>query len=213
MKRPTNCAFALSFAQAVSVLLEACRLPVQTRGALSARVRQLQRLGLETPGSLSARKPGYGLFELAELASAIQMMAAFVLPKRAARYVTEQRAELLPFYLAGARSAVPADWCNQRQLSEKRYAVLPGSGLAELGQNAARDKRYAGDLGRITLIAGGSLAELSALSGGAGVVIDSSTYMPTLVREAVELAFATEEELGAELDRIYFGAFDVSVSG
>lgn len=210
MTKLTDRAFALSFAQAIPVLLKACGLRADARLALAARIRQLQRLGLETPGTPSSRKPGYGLLELAELATAVQMMAAFVMPKFASRYLIEQRSEFLPFYLAGALNAVPDAWREQRRLSDKCYALLPRTALADLGKTASRDKKYAGELGKVLLFSDCSLADVSTATGGAGVILDSSVFMPALVRAALNAAFATEEELGWELDRIYFGMVEVS---
>jgi hypothetical protein len=203
-------AFALSFADTVPILAKACELNIEARGAIEARVRQLQRLGLDAPGSLQSRKPAYGLLELAELATAFQFMAAFMLPKRAVRYVTEQRETLLPFYLAGASPTAPTSWSGKSKYRDKRFAIIRGTGLVELGQNEQHGKRYMGELSAIDLVGDGSLSKAAKPLNGAGVVIDSAAFLPSLFAQTINHVFASEAEVCLELDRIRFAALPIN---
>ena len=192
----------LSFTDAVTVLMEACGIPAAGRGAFEARVRHLQRLGLpaRTPDQKMSRID-YGIAELAALATAFRLMAAFLIPVLAVRYVTEQWDRLAPFALAGAREALPVDYLVRRRVETATIAIIEGNALADLGQKGRLDERFVGPLGRI-VIADPASADLPTLIGGAALVIDSRTYMPVIVERFADMAMATDADLLVELDRL-----------
>lgn len=194
----------LSFSDAVTVLTEACRIAPGGRGAFEARVRHLQRLGLprRTPDQKMSRID-YGIAELAALATVFRLMAAFMIPVLAVRYVTEQWEALAPFALAGARKALPADYLVRRPIGNGVIAMIDGNALADLGQKGRHDERFVGPLGRI-VIADPSTDDLPALIDGAAIMIDSRTYMPIIVKRAAAIAMATDADLMIELDRLRF---------
>lgn len=192
----------LSFTDAVTVLMEACAIPASGRRAFAARVRHLQRLGL--PARTADQKMSridYGIAELAALATAFRLMAAFLIPVLAVRYVTEQWNQLAPFALAGAREALPADYLVRRRVGAATIAIIEGNALADLGQKGRLDERFVGPLGKI-VIADPADADLPALIGGAALVIDSRTYMPVIVERFAGMSLATDIDLLVELDRL-----------
>ncbi len=199
-----NRAINLTFSGAITVLMEACAIPPTARAAFDARVRHLQRLGVPTraPAQRMSRID-YGIPEFAALATAFRLMAAFMIPALAARYVTERWGELAPFALAGARSVLPADYLSRRPIDNKTVAIIAGNALADLGQKGRHDERYVGPLGDISIVEPDTL-RWSALADGAGLLLDSRTYMPAIVTHAAELAMATDADLAQELDRLRF---------
>ncbi len=206
MKPSRDRAIALTHAQAIVVLMAACDIPVSARTAFEARVRQLQRLGVpgRAPDAGRARI-SYGIAELAALATAFRLMSAFLNPALAARYVTERWSDFAPFALAGARNALPAGYLLRRQLGNGTIALIEGNALADLGQKGRHDERNTGPLGSVTIV-DADAAGIPSLLHGAGVVIDSRTYMPVLVTRVAEIAIATDVDLAEELDRLRFGA-------
>lgn len=195
-------AINLSFSNAVTVLMIACEVPPSGRSAFEARIRLLQRSGVpvRTPDQRMSRID-YGIAELAALATAFKLMAAFMTPALAARYVTERWQQLAPFALAGARDAFPPDYLFRRPISTGSIAVFEGNALADMGQKERHDPRYAGELGNVTVT---NAACLAPLANKVGVFIDSSTFMPAIVTHAVEVAMATDAELATELDMLRF---------
>lgn len=204
MPNPRSRAITLSFSQTVTVLMEACAIPSDGRTAFEARVRQLQRLGVPKRSSTKARgRHDYGIAELAALATAARLMAAFMVPTLAARYVIERWNELAQFALAGADEALSTDYRARRPLRGGPIAVFEGNALADLGRRGRHDDRYVGELGRV-ILAQADATELQETTGGAGVIIDGRTFMPVLVTRFAELTMATDAELSLELDRLRF---------
>ena len=203
---PTSRAINLTFADAVTVLMEACAVPPTGRTAFEARVRHLQRLGvpLRAPDQRATRLD-YGITELAALATAVRLMAAFMIPTLAARYVTERWAELAPFVLAGAREVLPADYLARRPIRHGTIAMIEGNALADLGRKGRHDERYVGSLSSIVVI-DPEATSLPPIAGGALLVLDSTSYMPVIVTRSVELALATDADLAVEMDRLRFAA-------
>lgn len=195
-------AINLSFPHAVTVLMDACGVPPPGRSAFEARLRLLQRLGVpaRTPEQRMSRID-YGIAELAILATAFKLMAAFMTPALAARYVTERWHELAPFALAGARDALPVDYLARRPITIGSIAVFEGNALAGMGLKDRHDRRYRGALGCVTIT---DAVGITPLAYNAGLFIDSSTFMPAIVTNAVKLAMATDAELAAELDMLRF---------
>lgn len=199
-------AIRLSFAQVVTVLIEACDLPPASRSAVEARVRQLQRFGVPGRGDAPAgSRQVYGITELAMLATAFKLMAGFMNPSLAARYVAERWAELAPFVLAGAKDAMPASYLARRPIDERAITAFHGNALADMGRKGRHDERYDGALGDVAILSGESAIDLST-ARGVGLFLDSRSYMPTLIKRAVGFAVATEAELAIELDRLRHGS-------
>lgn len=143
----------------------------------------------------------YGIAELAVLATAFKLMAAFMTPALAARYVTERWQELAPFALAGARYVLPPEYLARRPITVGSIAVFEGNALSDMGLKDRHDPRYVGSLGGVMIT---DAAGLASLSYNAGLFIDSSTFMPAIVTHAVKLAMATDAELATELDMLRF---------
>lgn len=206
MRNPHQRAINLSFADAITVLLEACMLPPSARTALDARIRHLQRLGVpaRSPDQRMSRL-AYGIAELAALATAIRLMTAFMVPTLAARYVTERWDELAPFNLAGAREVLPADYLARRPITCGTIAIIEGNALADLGQKGRHDERYVGKLGSIVIVNDDAIG-FAAIKHCSGLFLDSRAYMPTIVTRSIELGLATEADLASELDRLRFVA-------
>ncbi len=206
MKPPRDRAIALTHAQAIVVLMAACGIPASARTAFEARVRQLQRHGVPARAPDAGRaRIDYGIAELSALATAFRLMAAFLSPALAARYVTERWSEFAPFVLAGAREVLPASYRLRRPLGAGTIALVEGNALADLGQKGRHDERNAGPLGSVTIVEADA-AGIPSLLHGAGVVIDSRTYMPVLVARMADVAMATDADLAEELDLLRFGA-------
>lgn len=197
-------AISLPFSDAVTVLMEACRVRPEGRTAFEARIRHLQRLGVPGRGPGQSRgRLHYGIAELAALATAIRLMTAFMAPTLAARYVVERWAELAPFALAGAERALPVDYLARRPIRNGPIAVFEGNALADLGQKGRHEARYLGPLGAVTII-GDSSGDVSSAADGAGLILDSRIYMPGVVAGSVARSMATGAELAVELDRLRF---------
>lgn len=194
----------LTFSQSLGVLMEACDVPAEARGAFEARVRQLQRLGLpqRSPEQRMARMR-YGIVELAMLATAFRLMAAFVIPTLAVRYLTERWTDLAPAMLAGAGDALPTDYLLRRSVTAGPIVLIEGHALADLGQKGRLDERNTGPLGRIK-VASADAPDLPKLVGGVGIMLDTRTYMPRIVGPVAALTLATDAELTEELDRLRF---------
>lgn len=196
----------LGYSEALAVLMEACKVAEPGHAAFEARIRHLQRLGVPA-GSAGTRpgRGGYDLKELAALASAVRLMDAFMVPTRAARYVTERWSILAPWLWEGARAAMPSDYLRRRPPRSGSFAVFSGNGLADLGQKRPHEDLYAGPLGDVTIVGeGAALIEVLTASGGAAIVLDSAAYMAIIVARLQERTLATPQELATQLDLLRF---------
>lgn len=204
MSLPASRSITLPFADAITVLMEACRLPIPARQAFEARVRQLQRLGIapRSPERAHAHV-GYGVAELAALATAFKLMEGFMPPGLAARYLSECWGDLAPFLLAGARSILPDEYLMRRNVGHSHIAVFEGGGLNDIGQKERRGERYIGELGRLMIVSE-LPADISWNDKGACLVLDSKSYMIGLVELTRNCSMATDLELFLELDRLAF---------
>ena len=194
---------SLSFADTITVLLAACGLPAAARTAFDARVRQLQRHGVPARDGDPSNRIRYGIAELAALGTATKLMDAFMVPALAARYVVERWTELAPCMLVGAREALPANYLARRSIPTESFAVFGSNALAQMGKRHRHDERYAEPLGTVRVVDEKHAAAAAAL-GGAGLVLDSRTYMPIIVQQWAERLSATDSELSSELDRLRF---------
>lgn len=195
----------LGFADAVTILMRACQIDGGRRQAFVARVRHLQRLGLP-PRQVTVGQPRltFGLAELAAIATAIQLMAAFLPPTVAVRYVLERWTELTPCLLAGAVGELPTAYADRRPIEAGRFLVLAGSALCDLGDSAAHEARYAFTLGPVRSFGDGSLAQAAVAADGSGTLVDTGLYMPLILTCMRDLGNATDEDIAAELDRLRF---------
>jgi hypothetical protein len=196
-------ATALRYAKAIPVLMTACGIDPSARTAFDARIRQLQRLGvLRQDDARPAGRFDYGIIELAALATAVRLMAAFMVPSLAARYVAERWAVLVPALMAGARSALPDDYVARRAIGDAAIIAIEAHALVDLGRQGRHDERYVGALGAVTVVDGAALPATLATFGGAGLMIDTAAYMPALIRAFAEATLATGPELAHELDEL-----------
>jgi hypothetical protein len=197
----------LRYAQAVTVLMAACGIDPAARTAFAARVRQLQRLGVPPHREGQGGGPAYGLAELAAFATAVRLMAAFMVPSLAARYVIECWPTFAPALLAGAREALPDSYLARRPLSDETVIVIAPSALGDLGRQGRHDERYAGTLGDMAVLSPASVLDTVRNIGG-GVVLDTTAFMPKLVAGFVEAAIATEQDAMRELDLLRFATWN-----
>ncbi|WP_242154036.1 hypothetical protein [Sphingomonas sp. BAUL-RG-20F-R05-02] len=187
------------------LLMRACGIGPSALTAFEARVRQLQRLGLlRDEGVRAAGRLDYGILELAALATAMRLMAAFMVPSLAARHVTERWGTLVPALLAGARTALPKDYVARRPLEEGTIIVIQGSALADMGQRGQHGERYVGDIGDAVVSDRTALSAAMKSLGGAAILLDTATYMPAIVNGFAQATMATVSELSHELDRLRF---------
>ena len=186
--------------------MAACGIAPSARTAFDARIRQLQRLGVPQRDDANTGRIDYGVAELAGLATAVRLMAAFMVPSLAARYVTERWAVLVPALMAGAGSALPADYVARRSIGETTIFAIAAGALSDLGRQKRHDERYTGALGELVLVDRAALPETIDGFGGAGLVIDTATYMPVIVDGFAAAAMATNSELAHQLDRLRFYA-------
>lgn len=204
MSDPLPQRLSLSFSDALTVLMDACGLVPNARTAFDARVRQLQRMGVPAREDGDAGRLRYGIPELAALATAMKLMDAFMVPALAARYVTERWSTLAPFVLAGAKDALPASYLARRTIAPDSFAVFGSNALATMGKRHRHDERYVEPLGSVRVVDEKRAAVTTAALGGAGLMLDSRSYMPIIVRQWAELLNATQTELSFELDRLKF---------
>ncbi len=185
--------------------MTACGIDPSARSAFDARIRQLQRLGVPKPHD--ARPTGrlnYGIVELAALATAVRLMAVFMVPSLAARYVTEQWGTLAPALLAGARAALPASYLARRPIGDATIIVIAASALADLGRQGRHDERYTGALGAAAAVSSAMLIDALHDTDGTGLILDTTGYMPKIVEGFCQDTMASEQELAHELDRLRF---------
>ncbi|PCG13083.1 hypothetical protein [Sphingomonas adhaesiva] len=203
--RPAAPLLALRFSQAIPVIMAACQIEPSARTAFNARIRQLQRLIASHVDDDRPSGPlAYGLVELAQLATAIRLMAAFMVPTLAARYVIERWEILGPALLAGAGPALPVDYTARRTIGDATILVIAGNALADLGQQGRHDERYAGALGDVEVVAPAELPGVSKILGGTCLILDATAYMPGIVQGFAKAVSATGPELAHELDRLRF---------
>lgn len=203
---PSASRLTLRYAQAVTVMMSACGIDPAARTAFEARVRQLQRLGVPPRVAKQAGRPEYGLAELAAFATAIRLMAAFMVPSLAARYVTEYWPMLAPALLSGASEAVPAAYGARRPIGDETLIVIAASALDELGRQGRHDERYGGALGAVMVLSPTAGIDAIREVGGA-VVLDTTHFMPKLVAGYADAAIATEQDLAHELDLLRFATW------
>lgn len=185
--------------------MSACGIEPHARAAFEARIRQLQRLGLpRRTGAGPVGRIEYGIAELAALATAVRLMAAFMVPSLAARYVAERWEILAPVFLAGARAALPASYLARRAIGDVTMFLIDATALADLGKQGRHDERYAGLLGDVIAVAPAALEDAIRRAGGAGLILDATGYMPTIVEGFARGTIATEQELAHELDGLRF---------
>lgn len=185
--------------------MRACGIDPPARTAFEARIRQLQRLGV--PKRADDRTLGrleYGVVELAALATAVQFMAAFMVPSLAARYVNERWTTLAPAVLAGARASLPPDYVARRPLGDETIILIEASALSELGRQGRHDERYGGRLGEMVVVGAAALADALQNAGAAGLILDTTGYMPRIVEGFAQEAMASEQELAHELNGLRF---------
>ncbi|BCA59481.1 hypothetical protein HMP06_2250 [Sphingomonas sp. HMP6] len=155
-------------------------------------------------GARSAGPLQYGIVELAALATAVRLMAAFMVPSLAARYVVERWDTLTPALLAGAQAALPASYLARRPLGDETVIVIEASALADLGRQGRHDERYTGMLGELSAVGSAALQNAVRRIGGAALVVDTTGYMPGVVQGFAWETMATEDELAHELDGLRF---------
>lgn len=185
------------------MLIAACGIDNDAQTAFEARIRQLQRLGVPAGMNTPAGRPEYGLAELAAFATAIRLMAAFMVPSLAARYAMEYWPMLAPALLAGAREALPASYLARRPLGDETLIVIAPSALDELGRQGRHDERYGGALGAVMVLPPPESIDAIRETGGA-IVLDTTHFMPTLVAGYADAAVATGQDLAHELDLLRF---------
>ena len=184
--------------------MEACGIAVDARSAFDARIRHLQKLGVPARGEGGAGRFRYGIPELAAIATTVRLMDAFMTPALAVRYVTERWSDLAPAALAGARDAMPESYVRRRSIPIATFVVFRANALAMLGKRRQHDERGEEPLGSIRICDEARATAIADAVDGAGLVLDSRTYMPVIVRRWAELLSATEAELGGELDQLRF---------
>lgn len=203
----TKPAMALRHAHAIQILMTACGIDSFARTAFDARIRQLQRLGVpRRDDAIPTARIEYGIVELASLATAVRLTAAFMVPSLAARFVLERWTVLVPALIAGARPSLPTDYVARRSIGGATMIAIAAGALSDLGRQKRFDERYNGALGELVLIDRVGLADTIDKLGGAGLVIDTATYMPAIVTGFAAAAMPTSHELAYELDRLRFFA-------
>lgn len=199
-------AIQLDFNEVIRVLMLALEIDPAARSAVQARVRQLQRMGLsKRSGGRAYERFTYGLVELATLATAFRLMAAFVLPIVAVRFLTERWADFVPALVSGVAHIDGADQPNVGETDSGPLVAIEGVALSRLGQKAATDSRYDGPLGRIDRHAGSAiLDDVFGTAMVGGVVIDTRTYMAGLISALAALDFVSTAQIADEIDRLRF---------
>jgi hypothetical protein len=193
----------LSYGQASSVLRVACKIPDRASSAFDSRIRQLQRLGVSVGEDAGKHaRFAYGLTELAALATTFKLMSAFMAPTFAARYVIECWPKIAPAIVDGIGDSAPQRWQDTRPRRGGRFVIFEGAALADLGRKAAHEGRFDSPLGSIRLFAEADIATVALSAGGAGVVLDTGSYMPRIISEVLALPLVTHNDVIDELDLI-----------
>jgi hypothetical protein len=201
---PPPLTLSLSFADSIIVLMAACGIAPDARGPFEARIRHLQRLGVPDRAGDPMRRLHYGIAELASFATTVRLIDAFMAPALAVRYVSERWSDLAPLVLAGASEALPPGYLVRRSIPLESFAVFRANALTALGKRGGEAERSDETLGRIRICDGARAETIIEALGGAGLVLDSRTYMPVIVREWSKRLSATDTEIGIELDRLRF---------
>ncbi len=188
--------------------MAALEQPESARSAFQARIRQLQRIGLlKKPDGKAYERFSYGLVELAALATAFRLMAAFMLPIVAVRYVSERWADFIPALVAGLGPDHARSRWGEGQPLDASFVAIEGVALARLGQKAASDTRYDGPLGLITCHPDNdALSKVWGETTRQGIVFDTRPYMSALITNLATLETVSEEQVADEIDRLRFSA-------
>lgn len=197
-------ALSLTYGDFVLLLMKACRILPKARAPFEARIRHLQRLGLPELAGDSLKRLHYGIAECAAFATALRMIDLFIPPALAVRLVTERWSDLTDFVLAGAAETLPRAYLTRRSIPQATFAVFRANALAALGTGREDDQSSEDLLGQFRICEGSHAEVMFDALGGAGLVLDSRTYMPAIVREWAERLSATDAELGIEMDRLRF---------
>ena len=190
----------ISFADARDLLLEILDLDPAAKPAMRARIRQLQKLGLDQLEARYARRD-YGLTELAKLATAFRMMQAFMLPSIAVRYLTERWQDLVPALLAGIGQDFAENLGVAEPIPNTPIVLIEGITLSRFGQKGANDARYDGPLGMILCLPVEN-AMIEVHKPASGLLLDSRSFMPALVSALQVKAALSGRQLAHEIDRL-----------
>lgn len=204
VSNPPPSSLSLSFGDSIVVLMMACGIAPDARGPFEARIRHLQRLGIPDRAGDAMYRLHYGIAELAAFATTVRLIDAFMAPALAVRYVTERWSDLAPLVLAGASEVLPPAYLIRRSVGLDSFAVFRASALASLGKRGEDGEHHDEMLGRIRICDGARAETIVEALGGAGLVLDSRTYMAVIVEEWAGRLSATDAELGIELDRMRF---------
>ena len=201
-------AIQLDFNEAIRVLMLALEIDPAARSAVQARVRQLQRMGMSKRSAGRAyERFTYGLVELAMIATAFRLMAAFVLPIVAVRLLSERWADFVPALVSGVGHADADGLLTVEEADDGPLIAIEGVALSRLGQKTATDSRYDGPLGRVDRHAASAiLDDVFGSTMVGGVVIDTRTYMVGLTGNLAALEFVSTAQIADEIDRLRFSA-------
>lgn len=204
-RRTQSPAIRLGYEEATTLLMEALGQSEGARSAFQARIRQLQRIGLlKKPDGKAYERFSYGLVELAVLATAFRLMAAFMLPIVAVRHLNERWADFVPALLSGMGEQGSSRWDSDPP-SAAPFVAIEGTALARLGQKGASDTRYDGPLGAIHCVAASDHVDTVWKAAAAqGVLVDARTYMAPLVTKLAGLEMVSSRQLADEIDRLRF---------
>ena len=197
----------LSYGAAIDVLMQTLDTDAEARSAFAARVRQLQRVGLCKPTG-SYNRFTYGLVELAAIATAFQMMSAFMLPIVAVRFLNERWSIFVPPLVAGTGDAMGRAFWRERDVPQPDTPIIfmEGVALSRLGQKSASDSRYDGPLGKTMALSPGDVIGRAFGTVTAGVMIDTRSYMPRLIGALEATEPVSRRQLEDEIDRLRYSA-------
>ena len=190
----------ISFADARDLLLEILGLDPDAQPAMRARIRQLQKLGLDQLEARYARRD-YGLTELTKLATAFRLMQAFMLPSIAVRYLTERWSDFVPALLAGIDHDFASELGVRRLIPATPLVLIEGIALNRFGQKGANDARYDGPLGMIICLPAEN-AKLEVQKPASGLLLDTRSFMPALLNGLQIKAALSGRQLAHEIDRL-----------
>ncbi len=71
-----------------------------------------------------------------------------------------------------------------------------------MGQKGRHEERYVGPLGSVTVVE--DLVSVISAAAGAGLILDSTSYMATLILRFADATMATDPDIAFELDRLRF---------
>jgi len=197
-------ALSLTYGDFVLLLMKACRIPTKARAPFEARIRHLQRLGLPELAGVSVKRLHYGIAECAAFGTALLLIDLFIPPALAVSLIAERWSELTDFVLAGAAETLPRAYLTRRSIPQATFAVFRANALAALGTGREDDQSSNGLIGQFRICDASHAADIFDALDGGGLVLDSRTYMPAIVRDWAERLSATDAELGIEMDRLRF---------